>query len=346
MMDLSTSERFALINHVSGLPPAQFSGLVYALKPPSGVVPPSPAPVGDRAVALLDWVEGPTGPKINKLLELLGQVAPLPSALVSPPPSPNPLLDNTEVISSPPQKTIKVSLLNGVILEMVYIPPGVFFMGSPEHEKERFDWEGPQHKVKVPGFYMGKYPVTQDQWYSVSLMDDVERHLSPALSSFKGATHPVEQVNWYDATEFCQRLSNHTGQHYRLPSEAEWEYACRANTLTRYFFGDELAKDQANFNVYVGETTPVGQYPANAFDLHDMHGNVWEWCQDHWHQTYKGAPSNGSAWLENPLQNNRRVCRGGSWDFPPRFCRSASRLYLTPDYQPFNLGFRVVLAPR
>ena len=364
MMDLSPTQRLALITLVSGLPPTQFSSLVYALKPPSGVVPPPSAPAGDRAAALLDWVEGPTGQKMNELLELLSQVASLPVEIASSFPSPNPSPINAEVMATSQKKTIEVPLLNSVILEMVYIPPGTFFMGSPEDEEEREIHEGPQHKVKVPGFYMGKCPVTQEQWYVVSLMDDVDISLPPNPSSFNGAYRPVECVTWNQSIEFCKRLSNYTGECYRLPSESEWEYACRANTQTPYCFGHSLARaDAARKDHYLNRmikkiaagkyepskksgTVPVGQHTANGFGLHDMHGNVWEWCQDHWHDNYNGAPTDGSAWLKNTTQsNNRRIARGGSWHSSPDRCRSAYRRYPRPDTQNDTLGFRVALAP-
>jgi len=165
---------------------------------------------------------------------------------------------------------------------------------------------------------------------------------------------PVEQVNWYDAVEFCARLSKLTGREYRLPSEAEWEYACRAGTTTPFYFGETITGELANYNAsktyageakgeYRGETTPVGQFPPNAFGLYDMHGNVWEWCADTWHDNYDGAPRDGSAWLENG-NDNRSPLRGGSWSYIPDVCRSAFR-YLSPFRRDlrFNVvGFRVV----
>ena len=186
-----------------------------------------------------------------------------------------------------PIETRTIHLGNGITLELVRIPGGEFLMGSPEGEGS--DNEKPQHKVTVPEFWMGKYPVTQAQYSAV---------IGKNPSHFKGKNLPVEQVNWNDAIEFCKRLSRKTGKSYRLPSEAEWEYACRAGTTTRYFFGDDLTQQQANFDLNLGKTSPVGTYPANAFGLHDMHGNVWEWCQDYWHGNYDGAPMDGRAWTK------------------------------------------------
>jgi formylglycine-generating enzyme required for sulfatase activity len=165
---------------------------------------------------------------------------------------------------------------------------------------------------------------------------------------------PVEQVNWYDAVEFCARLSKLTGREYRLPSEAEWEYACRAGTTTPFYFGETITGELANYNAsktyageakgeHRGETTPVGQFPPNAFGLYDMHGNVWEWCADTWHDNYDGAPRDGSAWLENG-NDNRSPRRGGCWGSNPDDCRSAVRndYYFRRDDRILHVGFRVV----
>jgi len=164
---------------------------------------------------------------------------------------------------------------------------------------------------------------------------------------------PVEQVNWYDAVEFCARLSKLTVREYRLPSEAEWEYACRAGTTTPFYFGETITGELANYNAsntyaeqakveYLDGTTPVGQFPPNAFGLYDMHGNVWEWCADTWHDNYDGAPTDGSAWIENG-DDNRSPPRGCSWFSLPDFCRSAFRYFLNRrvNRSSYN-GFRVV----
>jgi formylglycine-generating enzyme required for sulfatase activity len=178
-------------------------------------------------------------------------------------------------------------------------------------------------------------------------------------SNFKdnGANRPVETVSWNDAVEFCKRLSQKTGRTYRLPSEAEWEYACRAGTSTPFHFGETITADLANYHSEVayasaptkkarGQTTPVGSFSANAFGLYDMHGNVWEWCQDIWYDNYKGAPVDGSPWLTGLNTNNTnttRLLRGGSWDFNPVDCRSAN-LFI-PDDRYYFIGFRVVVVP-
>jgi hypothetical protein len=178
--------------------------------------------------------------------------------------------------------------------------------------------------------------------------------LKPDPSRFKGDSRPVEQVSWNEAVEFCARLSAHTGRQYRLPTEAEWEYACRAGTTTPFYFGETISSDLANYDAtitygdgqeggYQKQTTDVGCFPLSAFGLHDMHGNVWEWCQDHWHSNYEGAPTDGSAWLSND-ESEYRILRGGSWFFYPRFCRSAYRFFNFPDFRYKNIGFRVVCA--
>ncbi len=224
---------------------------------------------------------------------------------------------------------------NGVTLEMVSVPGGTFLMGSPEGEKDSYDRERPQHQVKVEPFFMGKYPVTQAQWRAIADLPKVKRDLDPDPSRFKGDNRPVERVNWDDAVEFCTRLSRETGREYRLPSEAEWEYACRAGTTTPFHFGETITGKLANYRAsetyaeepkgeYREETTPVGQFPPNAFGLYDMHGQVWEWCADTWHKNYDGAPTDGSAWTTG-RNDNRSPLRGGSWFVNPQNCRSASR---------------------
>ncbi|MGB5633225.1 MAG: formylglycine-generating enzyme family protein [Waterburya sp.] len=159
-------------------------------------------------------------------------------------------------------------------------------------------------------------------------------------SYFKGDDRPVEQVNWDEAVEFCNQLSTQTGKVYRLPTEAEWEYACRAGTTTSYHFGDDITDKLANYDEKVGETTWVGQFPPNAFGLYDMHGNVCEWCQDDWHDSYQNAPIDGNAWVSGNSSN--KVIRGGSWIDLPEDCRSATRGLDTRDNRDINIGFRVV----
>ena len=243
-----------------------------------------------------------------------------------------------------------------VVLELVPVPSGKFMMGSPESEVGRDDDEGPQYEVNIQPLLMGKYPVTQAQWQAVAAnLAQVGRELNSDPSHFKGGDLPVERVSWDDAEEFCKRLSKHAGREYRLPTEAEWEYACRARTTTPFHFGETLTTDLANYNgnltygegpkgEYLKQTTPVGSFQfANAFSLYDMHGNVWEWCLDHWHDNYDGAPPDGTAWL-SPDDNAPRLLRGGSWHNNPDNCRSANRDRRARAYRPVTVGFRVVCA--
>jgi formylglycine-generating enzyme required for sulfatase activity len=234
---------------------------------------------------------------------------------------------------------------NGVKLEMAAIPGGTFMMGSPESEEGRYSDDSPQHRVTIPGFFIGKYQLTQKQYQAI-----MGRH----SSRFKGDNRPVEEVSWNDAVKFCELLSQRTGKKYTLPSEAQWEYACRAGTTTPFHFGETITTDLANYNgnytygqepkgVYREETTEVGSFGvANNFGLYDMHGNVWEWCQDNWHSNYEGAPIDGSAWLGIEKNTNIRLLRGGSWYSHPENCRSAARDYDILDYDLYTIGFRVV----
>jgi formylglycine-generating enzyme required for sulfatase activity len=239
------------------------------------------------------------------------------------------------------------NLGNGVTLEMVKIPGGRFIMGSPKRESWKNDNERPQHYVDVPEFWMGKYVVTQQQWQAI---------MGNNPSYFKGKNRPVETVSWSNATKFCQKLSKKMGRDYRLPSEAEWEYACRAGTTTPFYFGETITGELANYRTsetyadeqegeYREQTTPVGQFPPNAFGLYDMHGNVWESCQDVWHSSYHGAPVDGSPWIIGGY-SSRRVLRGGSWFFDPRWCRSAYRFnYGSVERVSYYIGFRLVSFP-
>ncbi len=232
-------------------------------------------------------------------------------------------------------------------------------MGAPENEKDSLSRERPQHQVTIKLFYLGKYLVTQAQWQAVAVLPQVNRRLNPNPSFFKGVNRPVEQVSWYDAVEFCSRLSQYTGRHYRLPSEAEWEYACRAGTTTPFHFGETITTDLANYRgtdnepyttwlgsygkgskgIYREETTEVGSFGvANNFGLYDIHGNVWEWCEDNWHENYKGAPTDGSAWVND---NDYRMLRGGSWILNPVYCRSAYRYSYSAGDSYDTFGFRV-----
>jgi formylglycine-generating enzyme required for sulfatase activity len=248
-----------------------------------------------------------------------------------------------------------VDLGEGESLRLIQIPAGDFLMGSPANEPERLAAEGPQHRVRLGGFLLGQTPVTQAQWGVVARWPEVKLDLEHDPSVYKGARRPVEQVSWDQAMEFCQRLSQRTGLPFSLPSEAQWEYACRAGTTTPFAFGDTITPELANYDgnytyangpkgQYRSETTPVASFPANAWGLHDMHGNVWEWCLDHWHDSYKGAPIDGNAWVSGGGQS--RLLRGGSWFGRPGFCRSAYRAPALPDYAFYSVGLRVVCLPQ
>jgi formylglycine-generating enzyme required for sulfatase activity len=237
---------------------------------------------------------------------------------------------------------------NQMGMELVYVPAGSFMMGSENGSSD----EKPVHQVTIrEGFYMGRYEVTQAQWQAV---------MGTNPSDFKDCDQcPVERVSWNDAQEFIRRLNARgDGYSYRLPSEAEWEYACRAGTTTEFAFGNSLSSEQANFDgnhpyggaakgVYRQKTITVGSFQPNGWGLYDMHGNVWEWCEDVVHENYNGAPADGSVWMSGG-DSSRRVLRGGSWyyGYPAYLLRSAGRFWLTPDLRYNLFGFRVVALAR
>src|SRR4028119_1399220 len=218
---------------------------------------------------------------------------------------------------------------NGVTLDMIAIPGGSFVMGSPTTELQRENNENSQHTVNISPFFMGQYEVTQEQWQVV-----MENNPSNFKSILRSKKVPVDNVTWDGAVKFCHRLSQKTGKTYRLPSEAEWEYACRAGTTTPFYFGETITPGLVNYdgNYPYGaapkgldrkQTTDVESFRPNAFGLYDMHGNVWEWCSDKWHDNYNGAPNDGSSWETG--SHDYRVRRGGSWNSNAVNCRSANR---------------------
>jgi formylglycine-generating enzyme required for sulfatase activity/uncharacterized caspase-like protein len=228
-----------------------------------------------------------------------------------------------------PHQSFTLNLDDKVQLELIAIPGGSFWMGLPDGEG--YASERPRHQVTIAPFWMSKYPITQAQYQAV---------MGKNPSHFKGDRRPVEQVSWHDAIAFCEKLRGKGDRSFRLPSEAEWEYACRAGTETPFCFGDMISTGQVNHSQHYKQTTDVGSFPENAFGLCDMHGNVWEWCADHWHGNYEGAPIDGSAW-KTPNDSVSRLLRGGSWLVIPDHCRSAGRSNNSPDDANNNIGFRV-----
>ncbi|WP_297325586.1 SUMF1/EgtB/PvdO family nonheme iron enzyme [Nitrosomonas sp.] len=234
--------------------------------------------------------------------------------------------------------------------EMVRIPPGKFLMGSHETEFGRDTREGPQHEVTIAyAFEIGKYVVTFDEYDA--FVKATNRRLPDDVGWGRGR-RPVINVSFEDAQHYVQWLSQQTGKQYRLPTEAEWEYAARAGTQTAYWWGSDIGKNNANCYACGSEwdykqTAPVGSFKPNAFGLYDIAGNVWEWVEDCWHDNYLNAPTDGSAWKEaNGGDCKRRVVRGGSWLNDPQFLRSASRVRYYTDVASDGLGFRIARALR
>ncbi|SFK26717.1 Formylglycine-generating enzyme, required for sulfatase activity, contains SUMF1/FGE domain [Nitrosomonas aestuarii] len=217
---------------------------------------------------------------------------------------------------------------------MVGIPAGRFLMGSPEDELDRYANEGPQHEVQIAQpLAMGVYAVTFNDY---DLFCQHTGREKPYDEGWGRKNRTAINVFWQDAQDYCAWLYEQTGRSYRLPSEAEWEYACRARSQTPHYTGEDITKKQANFNKDVGKTAPVGAYPSNPFGLYDMYGNVWEWCQDTWHDNYQGAPADGSSW-----ETDNSVLRGGAWFSGGWNCRSADRFHSDPPLRSNFTGFRL-----
>ncbi len=226
-------------------------------------------------------------------------------------------------------------------------------MGSPDSEMGHNDKEGPVHEVYVDGFWMGKYEVTNAQYRRFRSGHDSGDYKG---KSFNENDQPVVNVSWNDADAFAEWLSKKTGHKFRLSTEAEWEYACRAGTTTPFYFGDTISADQANYDgrhvygsgrkgIYRKKTTRAGSFPANAFKLHDMHGNVWEWCRDWYKKDFFSKSSRNNPECED-LSSHYRVLRGGSWNYNPWHLRCANRHWFTPDYRNFVFGFRLIRLPQ
>jgi formylglycine-generating enzyme required for sulfatase activity len=295
---------------------------------------------------------------INRLIEIVSRQYPDPNGII---------------------ETVRHEIAEGVFYEFIKIPAGEFIMGSSKSEQGRFDNEGPAHLVKMPSYMIGKYPITQEQWNSVmdSLPDFMNTEkkewdefitwytqfwpelknrdtlLAKAREGFIGEDFPVVGISWNDSNKFLQKL----GGQYRMPSEAEWEYAARAGTTTPYAFGNTISPEQVNFNgehqldqgtpgLFRRRLTPVGSLGLpNNWGIFDMHGNVWEWCEDYWHENYEGAPRDGSAWLSGG-DSTFRVVRGGSWSGISYFCRSAYRDRVLPVSRDGIIGLRLVVGAR
>ncbi len=295
-----------------------------------------------RYLVLSDWLEENDDPRRAELLRLHRQL--LATCCV---PDRHPervgwqarLVELLEQRVQPCWPQQSTTLTYGQALSFAFLPPGSFLMGSPTSEKERFDDET-QHRVNLTkGFFLAVTQVTQAQWRAVIGSDP---------SFFKGDDRPVEQVSWEDCQEFCKRLSQQDGKPYRLPTEAEWEYACRAGTTSPFHFGETISTEQVNYDgnypygsgrkgKYRKETTPVGSFPANAWGLHDMHGNVWEWCND-WFGPY---PKSDIKDPQGPESGDARVLRGGSWSNGAKYCRAAYRGRVAPGSRDYYIGFRV-----
>lgn len=271
--------------------------------------------------------------------------------------------------------TVQASIAHGNSLTMLWIPPGRFWMGSPANESGRTEAEGPQHLVQVQGFFMASAPITQPQWQAVARWHPIDaeapwqHNLDASLDGSdknRVVSTPVTNVTWFDAMEFCRRLSQRTGRFYTLPSEAQWEYACRAGTVSPFHFGDRITTDLANYNgaftsnngpkgLFRGRVSDVSSAPqpspmatsfANDWGLQSMHGNQWEWCADHWHDHYRGAPQDDQPWCDAAANADApRVRRGGSWNSTPAQCRSASRQAAQPNSTGSDVGFRVCCLP-
>ena len=249
---------------------------------------------------------------------------------------------------------LPVSLAGADRLDMVSIAPASFWMGATNSEFRRKPVETPRRRVRVSPFLIGKYPITQSQWTAVAALPKMRRDLPTNPSHFQGGDRPVESVSWLEAVEFCDRLSQHTGRRFQLPSEAQWEYACRAGTQTPFHTGETVASQFANYvststykaepaGNYLRSTVPVGQYKPNAFGLHDMHGNVWEWCADTWHRNHHNSSKNRRV-MTSARQPQMRAIRGGGWLDSPDRIRSASRSKYLETALNRTIGFRVAIA--
>ena len=228
--------------------------------------------------------------------------------------------------------------------ELVVIPAGRFNMGCTSNDRPCNDDERPQHEVSLRSFALSKHEVTFAQWDKCVAAGGCRRN-QPSDEGWGRGSRPAINVSWHDAQQYAAWLSTETGKGYRLPSESEWEYAARGQSTTKYSWANRVSRNLANCDGCGSrwdgdQTAPVGSFAANGFGLHDMHGNVWEWVQDCWNGSYRGAPVGGSAWVQGDCA--RRVLRGGSWDMGPRFLRTVTRGRITPGSRLNTVGVRVV----
>ena len=222
------------------------------------------------------------------------------------------------------------NLANTLGIEMVKVPPGTFMFG-----------EYREYEVTLESFYIGRYAITQEQWRRVANLPRVGMDLKEDPSFFKGHNRPVESVDWDDAVEFCKRVSAHTGDTYTLPSETQWEYACRGGTDTKYYFGDNTDPELLNcFHTKLKKTTPVGTFPPNPFGLYDMHGNVWEWCADEWEHDVTKLPEDGKPYTKATSSYHHPI-KGGSWGTHDYYCGAARRARLGATNKLSYLGLRI-----
>ena len=297
----------------------------------------------------------PTGPSSPQPSQVASPIASFSVPSSAPEPEHNlptaaPPAPVTPPVTDPPSTAPSLAGRKIVAPQMLTIPAGSFQMGSPASEPERENDERPQHLVKVAAFELGKTEVTFDEWDACVAAGGCQQ--KPDDQGWGRGQRPVINVSWNDAQEYVRWLSRETGERWRLPTEAEWEYAARAGTTNPFSTGVCITTRQANFDgnhdynrcgaktgIYVGKTQPVGSYPVNPWGLYDLHGNVWEWVEDCHHDSYQGAPWDGSAWTDDPCP--ARVLRGGSWNFIPRYLRSAYRFWSVPSYRGSSFGFRV-----
>jgi uncharacterized protein (TIGR02996 family) len=304
--------------------------------------------VEPRYLVLADWLEEHDDPRRAELLRLHRRLL---ATCCEPDLHPERAGWHARIVSmlavgvKPCVPQRKVKLGEGVEMTLNFIPPGSFLMGSPSQVEGWRDDEVLHRVTLTQGFWLGIYPVTQAQWRAV-----MWNH--PRMSNthywHKGDDWPVEKVSWDEGVAFCERL----GEKFRLPTEAQWEYACRAGTTTPFYFGQTISTEQANYNgnstygkgkkgVYRKKTMPVGSFPANAWGLFDLHGTIWEWVTD-WYGPYPERGKNDPVGVNS---GTARVLRGGSWYNDPRFCRSARRLWCDPVARSGVWGCRVLLCP-